>query len=118
MSPKFVREIHGNLRQHITVVDPSNRRLTVQYNGSIQHPMIIFGWRHMRNTFGITGNQMLLMTYVGNSCFLLEILPQAFNPNGLPSYHTYRHFHDDPRSFEVTLTKYLASGSQLVNSIQ
>jgi hypothetical protein len=77
--------------------------------------MIIFGWRHMRNTFGITGNQMLLMTYVGNSCFLLEILPQAFNPNGLPSYHTYRHFHDDPRSFDVTLTQYLASGSQLVS---
>jgi hypothetical protein len=66
--------------------------------------------------FGYYGNKMILMTYVGKSRFVLYFLPQPFDPNKLPNFHTYKHSHSDHVSFEVTLTNYLATGSQLVSN--
>jgi hypothetical protein len=115
MSPKFIQEIYLELPQIITVFDSNNRSIPVQFNGSLQHPMIVAGWRRMRKFFGINGNQMILLTYFGEACFLLHILDQEFHPNRLPSWHSYRTYNTDLTSFDVDLTPYLVSGSQLVS---
>jgi hypothetical protein len=68
----------------------------------------------MRNVFGINGNKLILLTYVGNNRFIIDVQPQQFVPQSLPSYHSYKCFDDDPISFDVTLTADTASHSQLV----
>jgi hypothetical protein len=118
MNPKFIKEIYGELEGKITVFDKFNRHMIVQFNGSTQHPLIVHGWNKMREFFEITGNSMILMTYVGNCSFMMHILPQEFNPSHLPSYHTYRTFHTDLSSFDVKLTHYSARASQLVSIYQ
>ncbi|GAU30497.1 hypothetical protein TSUD_18770 [Trifolium subterraneum] len=113
MNPKFIQEIYHELKEEIVVFDREYRCLNVQFNGSVEHPLIVYGWSTMRDYYRIDGNIMLLMTYVGDNHFLLDFLPQEFDPNKLPSYHIYKHFAADPVSFNVTLTPYLASASQL-----
>ncbi|KAK2394368.1 hypothetical protein QL285_056210 [Trifolium repens] len=113
MNPKFIEEIYEELDSTLTVFDDSNRNIKVQWNGSCLHPLILTGWKNPRKFFGITGNKMILMTYVRTSSFFLQILPQPFHPYNLPSYHSYRTFHTDLTSFDVELTAYLVSGSQL-----
>jgi hypothetical protein len=117
MNPKFIEEIYEELDPTLTVFDDTNRNIKVGFNGSCQHPLIITGWNNLRNFFGIIGNKMIMMTYVGNSSFFLQILPQPFYPYNLPSYHSYRTYHTDLTSFDVKLTAYLVSGSQLVSVI-
>jgi hypothetical protein len=114
MNPKFIFEVYEELDSKLTICDETNRNMKVEWNGSSQHPLILTGWKNLRRFFGITGNKMLLMTYLGTSAFLLEILPQPFDPLNLPSYHSYRTFEADPTSFDVKLTAYHVSGSQLV----
>ncbi|GAU37750.1 hypothetical protein TSUD_102660 [Trifolium subterraneum] len=101
------------LEEEIFVIDRENRCLKVQYNGSITHPPIVKNWDKMQNHFTINGNKLILMTYIGNSRFLIDILSQPFSPTKLSSFHTFKYFENDPVSFNVTLTPYLASGSHL-----
>jgi hypothetical protein len=116
MNPKFIQEIYHELKEEIVVFDREYRCLNVQFNGSVEHPLIVYGWSTMRDYYRIDGNIMLLMTYVGDNHFLLDFLPQEFDPNKLPSYRSYKHFAADPMSFNVTLTPYLAYASQLVST--
>ncbi|CAJ2631982.1 unnamed protein product [Trifolium pratense] len=113
MSPKIIEKIYHELEEEVVVFDSENRSLKVKFNRSIQHPLIVGGWSEMRAHFGIDRNRMLVMTYVGKNRFILDFLNQEFNPNKLPTYHSYYHFAVDPVTFNVTLTPYLASGSQL-----
>jgi hypothetical protein len=57
----------------------------------------------------------LLKTYVGGIRFLVDFPPIEFNPNNLPFFHSYKHSATDHVSFDVRLTPYPASGSQLVS---
>jgi hypothetical protein len=117
MNPKFSYSIYEELEPTLTIFDETNRNIKVEWNGSCQHPLILTGWNILRRFFGIIGNKMILMTYVGTSCFFLQTLPQPFRESNLPSYHSYRTFHTDLTSFDVKLTAYLVKGSQLVSFI-
>jgi hypothetical protein len=97
-------------------MDRSNISMKVQFSGSSEHPMFVYGWPKVGPFFGYHGNKMILMNYVVKSRFVLHFLPRPFDPNKLPNFHTYKHSHSDHVSFEVTLTNYLATGSQLVSN--
>ncbi|KAK2449633.1 hypothetical protein QL285_008808 [Trifolium repens] len=114
MNPLFIEEIYRDLSEEIILIDRTNRRLKVQYNQAFHHPLIINGWSKMTTVFGITRNQFILFTYVGENKFVLDFLPDEFQPNKLPNYHSYKYHLTDPISFNVTLTQHLASGSELV----
>jgi hypothetical protein len=115
MQPKFVKEYIHELRQNFTVIDRQNRRINVKFNGSLQHPLIFQGWTEMRDFLGINTNKLLLMTYVGNNSFVVDILQQELQFDSLPSYHSYKHFFTNQKSFDVTLTQDKATSSQLVS---
>lgn len=115
MHPKFIREIYHELEPQVVVFDRQYRKLEVQFNGSVQHPLLVQGWSTMRDYYGIHENTMLLFTHAGDNQFLVDFPPIEFNPNNLPSYHSYKYFAADPVSFNIKLTPYLASGSQLVS---
>jgi hypothetical protein len=78
--------------------------------------MFVHGWSEVGTFFKIPGNNLILMTYVTKNTFLLDFLPQKFDPKTLPKWHSYKYSHLEPLSFEVKLTKYLAKGSQLVRN--
>ncbi|WJX14332.1 DNA helicase [Trifolium repens] len=113
MNPKFVREVFNELKDIIVLVDRSNRSLKVQFNKSKEHPMFVAGWSEVGPFFGFEESKLILMTYVGKNRFILDFLPEPFDPNSLPTWHSYKYSHNEPISFEVELTNYLATGSQL-----
>jgi hypothetical protein len=117
MNPLFIEEIYRDLSEEIILMDRTNRRLKVQYNQAFNHPLIINGWDKMTTVFRITRNQLILFTYVGANKFVLDFLPDEFQPNKLPKYHSYKHHLADPFSFNVSLTPYLASGTELVRTL-
>jgi hypothetical protein len=78
--------------------------------------MFVAGWKDLGPSFGFNENKLILMTYVAKNRFIVDFLPEPFDPKNLPTWHSYKYSHLDPYSFEVELTKYLAQGSQLVRN--
>jgi hypothetical protein len=105
-----------NLTKNLIIIDRDNRRMNVKFNGSVEHPLMLEGWTDMRDFFNITGNKLMLITYVGDNRFVVDVHPHELQPDSLPSYHTYRHFATDPVSFDVILTQDIATKSQLVSN--
>ncbi|WJX14334.1 DNA helicase [Trifolium repens] len=113
INPKFIHEYAQDMDEQVILMDRSNRRMSVQFNGSTQNPYFVYGWSNVGPHFGYNENKMIRMSYLGNSRFVLDFLPQHFNPSNLPNYHSYKQTHSNPVSFDVKLTQYLATGSQL-----
>jgi hypothetical protein len=105
------------MHEDVVLMDRSNKHINVEFNGSTQHPYFVYGWSKVGPHFGYHENKMIQMTYLGNSRFIIDFLPQQFDPNNLPNYHSYKQTHTNPVSFDVTLTPYLAAGSQLVRML-
>jgi hypothetical protein len=105
LDPSFVQQRYHELGVNFIVMNRRCRIMTVKFNLSYRHPLITEGWSELRSFLGIHGNKMLLMTYLGNNRFLIDIAqPTELNPLELPAYHTYRNVALEPRPFEVTLT--------------
>jgi hypothetical protein len=116
MQPRFLEEFIDELDENLIIIDRDNRRMNVKFNGSVEHPLMLEGWTDMRDFFNITGNKIMLITYVGDNRFVVDVHPHELQPDSLPSYHTCRHFAADPISFDVILTQDIATKSQLVSN--
>lgn len=87
----------------------------MDFNLSFHFPLITKGWTELRQLFGINGNKLLLMTYLGDNRFGLDVQLDEFSPLKLPYYHTYRYIGLELEPFEVKLTKYYAEKYKLVS---
>jgi hypothetical protein len=113
--PKFVKEHYCELGQRITIMDRRGNTKDVEFNLSPNYPLIINGWTELRQLFGIVGNKIILMSYLGDNRFVLHVQSDDFSPLKLPYYHTYRYVGLEPEPFEVKLTKYYAEKYKLVS---
>lgn len=87
---KFVKEHYYELGLRLTIIDRRGNTKDVDFNLSFHFPLITKGWTELRQLFGINGNKLLLMTYLGDNRFGLDVQPDEFTPLKLPYYHTYQ----------------------------
>jgi hypothetical protein len=62
MDPKFVEDHLNQLGEKLTLIDRHNRKISVQFNYSLQHPLIYKNWIEMTELFGIQGNKLLQLS--------------------------------------------------------
>jgi len=72
-------------------------------------------WLRVRDVFGISGNRLMLFTYLGNNLFFVNVYyEKPMGLNRLPFEHSYRRAKEEPKHFEVIWTNLAATGNQLV----
>lgn len=80
------------------------------------HPLMIENGLHVRgDVFGISGNRLMLFTYLWNKLFFVNVYyEKSMGLSILPSEHLFCRAMEEPKHFEVTLTNLAATGKQLV----
>jgi len=53
--------------------DDYNYRIEVEFNKNMGHPLMTEKWLHVRDVFGISGNRLMLFTYLGNNLFFVNV---------------------------------------------
>lgn len=107
----------------------------VTYNKNAERPLLTDGWSSLRSFYGMTGDHVVCLRYVGDSTFQVNVFKKPSTPASFPTCHAKKerqlrrkeepkslprtgnrenHCNLESSSFSITLTHYKATGSQLV----
>lgn len=131
----FAEKFNNELGNVWTLIDYHGNRHVVTYKRSSVRPLMTEGWADLRRFYEISGDHCVGLRYVGDSTFQVTVFKKPSSPKSFPRFHSHyrrqvnveqerpnlaetserKNRCNEPFiSFSITLTKYKASGSQLV----
>ena len=117
VNPMFFKEFN-NLKPVWNLIDADGNTHDVTFNNSETLPLLTEGWTDPRDFYQFEGMRQIMLTYVGQSRFILNNGRRIADTNDIPSFHSRSTKLPNRKSyfFDVTLTNLqMAVPSELVN---
>jgi hypothetical protein len=96
----FVYDFYEELGDTFILRDGYNRIIEVKFNKNMAHSMMAENWLSVRDVFGISGNRLMLFTYIGNNIFFVDVYHEiSMGLSRLPSEHSFCRAMEEPKHF-------------------
>jgi hypothetical protein len=97
------------------VFDNNGFKHTLTFNKHHSVPFLTNGWFSLLQHYRVAQPREITFAYFGNRSFLITVGMVYPSTNQYPSFHSYSTQPNVTTHFDITLTKYEATSSQLVH---
>ncbi|KAK2387074.1 hypothetical protein QL285_060899 [Trifolium repens] len=111
--PDFVKFSDSNTKKIWYIWDDQGFQRALSYNKDHVIPILANGWFALLSHYKILQPTEITFSYFGNGTFLISVGKRLYSTNEYPSFHSYSTKPNCTSYFDIVLSKYAATSSQL-----
>jgi hypothetical protein len=115
--PEFVDSSSCNTKKILYLWDENGFQRALSFSNDYIVPILTNGWYSLLRHYEIEHPTEIIFSYFDPGTFLISVVKRLYSTNEYPSFHSYSTNPNSTPYFDIVLSKYAATSSQLVECL-